>query len=149
MRILLLAAMAAVAVAGSAFAEGRDRFGANPFPVERGSALPPPEMSATAHAAPPEGAGAGGIDFGQWRSAEPAAYGQAFRFQLRDRFAGQERAAIKTDLERNGFACEEGERLQCRIEIMERQCAIDWYVVVERARPEPVAGFDTMCLGAR
>jgi len=32
---------------------------------------------------------------------------------------------------------------------MERQCAIDWYVVVERARAEPIAGHDVMCLGAR
>lgn len=148
MRTLLFAAMAAVAVAGSAFAEGRDSFGPNPFPVERGSALPPPGLTQTSQTAPPEGAGAGGIDFGQWRSAEPAAYSQTFRFQLRDRFAGQERGAIKTDLERNGFSCEDGERLQCRIEIMERQCALDWYVVYERATAEPIAGFDKMCLGA-
>jgi hypothetical protein len=149
MRTLLLAAMAAAAFAGHAFAEGRDAFGPNPFPVERGSALPPPPMAASAQTAPPEGAGAGGIDFGQWRSAEPAAYGQSFRFQLRDRFAGQNRAAIKADLERNGFACEDAERLDCRIEIMERQCAIDWYVVYERSSADPIAGFDKMCLGLR
>lgn len=149
MRILLLAALAALAIAGSAYAEGRDSFGPNPFPVERGSALPPPAMADSTQAAPPEGAGAGGIDFGQWRSAEPAAYGQSFRFQLRDRFAGQQRATIQADLERNGFACENGARLQCRIEIMERQCAVDWYVVYERAGAEPIAGFDKMCLGAR
>jgi hypothetical protein len=149
MRILLLAAMAAASVAGHAYAEGRDSFGPNPFPVERGSALPPPPVRESAQPAPPEGAGAGGIDFGQWRSAEPAGYGQSFRFQLRDRFAGQERAAIRADLERNGFICEDGARLDCRIEIMERQCAADWYVVYERASPEPIAGFDKLCLGAR
>jgi hypothetical protein len=32
---------------------------------------------------------------------------------------------------------------------MERQCAIDWYVVVERAGAQPIAGHDVMCLGAR
>jgi hypothetical protein len=32
---------------------------------------------------------------------------------------------------------------------MERQCAIDWYVVVERGRAPPIAGYDVMCLGAR
>lgn len=65
------------------------------------------------------------------------------------RFAGQNAAALKASLEANGFACEESGRLDCRIEIMERQCAYDWYVVLERGRAEPVAGFDQMCLGAR
>ena len=67
---------------------------------------------------------------------------------MRARYAGQSAVQIRTDLEANGFACEDGGRLDCRIEIMERECAHDWYVVVERGR-EPVAGFDVMCLGAR
>lgn len=32
---------------------------------------------------------------------------------------------------------------------MEQQCGIDWYVVIEPNNPQPIAGFDRMCLGAR
>lgn len=121
--------------------------GPSPFPVERGSA-PPPPTPAAGQSAPPEGVTAGGIDFGQWRNADPAVYAPAFQNQMRTRFAARSPAQIAADLEANGFACENGARLDCRIEIMERQCARDWYVVVERSS-EPVAGFDVMCLGAR
>jgi len=103
---------------------------------------------ASGQTAPPEGRAAGGLDFGQWRGADPAVYAPALQTQVRARYAGQSAAQIRTDLEANGFACEDGARLDCRIEIMERQCAHDWYVVVEPGR-EPVAGFDVMCLGAR
>lgn len=123
---------------------------ANPFPVERGSALPPPTAGAAGQTAPPEGAAPGGIDFGRWRQADPAAYAPALQTQLRQRYAGQSPAQIRADLEANGFACADtGGRSECRIEIMERQCAFDWYAVLERGRAEPVAGFDIMCLGAR
>lgn len=118
-----------------------------PFPVERGSALAPPDARAAAQGAPPEGAGPGGIEFGQWRAADPAQYAPAFQTQINTRYANQSNADIRADLERNGFACTDSGRLDCRIEIMERQCAVDWYVVVERG--QPVAGFDRMCLGAR
>ena len=64
------------------------------------------------------------------------------------RVAGQTAAQLQASLEANGFACENERRLDCRIEIMERQCAFDWYVVLERGEREPVAGFDQMCLGA-
>lgn len=147
MRFASLIFMAAL-VAACAGAGGGDSLAPLPFPVERGSALPPPAESA-GPAAPPEGVAAGGVDFAQWRSADPAAYTPAFEARIRQRYAGQGAAQIKSDLEANGFACEQGQRLDCRIEIMERQCAYDWYVVVEPARPEPVAGFDQMCLGAR
>lgn len=122
-----------------------------PFEVNRGSAIPPPAEAARAgQTAPPEGATAGGVDFGQWRSADPEIYGNGFQAQMRTRFAGRDRAAAKTDLEANGFRCAEGGgALQCRIEIMEAQCAKDWYVVFEQRSAEPVAGFDVMCLGAR
>jgi hypothetical protein len=149
MRIVICALAAALcACAGG----GADIAGAgqpNPFPVARGSALPPPAPSPGGHAAPPEGAAAAGVDFGQWRGADPATYGPAFQTQMRARYANQEVSYIRADLERNGFACEQSGRLECRIEIMERQCAIDWYVVVERNRAEPIAGHDVMCLGAR
>lgn len=142
--LLVIAALAACSTAAGGAGGGDAPL---PFPVERGSALPPPGEAAPAQSVPPEGAGPGGIDFGQWRNADPATYAPAFQTQIRTRFAGQDAAAIRADLERNGFTCGQSGRLDCRIEIMERQCAVDWYVVVERG--QPVAGFDRMCLGAR
>lgn len=145
--LIIIVALGACAGGGASGASGD--LAPLPFPVERGSALPPPQEGPRSTTAPPEGAGPGGIDFGQWRSADPATYAPAFQNQVRTRYASQEVAYIRADLERNGFACEESGRLDCRIEIMERQCAFDWYVVVERNRSAPVAGFDQMCLGAR
>jgi hypothetical protein len=120
------------------------------FANMRGQALPPPSQDATlGQTAPPEGAAPGGIDFGQWRAADPANYGPAFERQIRARAANKTTPQLQADLEANGFACaDRGGNLQCRIEIMERQCAHDWYVVLEAGRAEPVAGFDVMCLGA-
>lgn len=152
MRVLIFAALVALAACSTSGGEApRDQGpdGAFPFAVERGTALPPPTGSSTGQTAPPQGAGATGLDFGQWRGADPVTYAPAFQARVRERYAGRERAAIKSDLEANGFRCEDGERLDCRVEIMEQQCAVDWYVVLERNRAEPVAGFDRMCLGAR
>jgi hypothetical protein len=149
MRILAFVVMTWVlAACASGAAGGADGLAPLPFPIERGSALPPPAQAA-GQAAPPEGPGAGGLDFGRWRSVDPAVYVPAFQSQVGRRFAGQAEAQIEADLAANGFACENGQRLDCRIEIMERQCAYDWYVVLERGRSEPIAGFDVMCLGAR
>jgi hypothetical protein len=120
--------------------------GPSPFPVTRGEAPPPPPSAASGQSAPPEGAGPGGVDFGQWRGADPASYNPVFQAQMRARQAGRGEAQIRADLEANGFVCEQG-RLDCRIEIMERQCAFDWYVV--DAPTGLTAGFDIMCLGAR
>lgn len=156
MRVLLIATMAALAVcAGSmALAQPADTPPADessPFPVQRGTAPPPPavEGSGAGRTAPPEGLGAGGLDFGRWRGADPVTYMPAFQAQITRRYAGQQAGQIKTDLEANGFLCEDVQRLDCRIEIMERGCATDWYVVVERNRAAPVAGYEVMCLGAR
>lgn len=147
MRFLILAGLAALFA--YAPADGcADELGRLPFPVERGSAPPPPEPQAR-QSAPPEGEGAGGFAFGQWRSADPAAYAQSLQTQVDARYANQEAATIRRDLEANGFSCEDGQRLDCRIEIMEHSCAYDWYVVVERGRRAPIAGFDQVCLGAR
>lgn len=144
MRFVQAAAVAAfLCVAGAALAQQ-----AAPFPPPKGTAMPPPAPSAT-QSAPPEGAGPHGIDFGQWRGADPASYEPAFRTQIRARYANQEVSYIRTDLEANGFVCEDATRLDCRIEIMEQQCAIDWYVVLERGQAIPIAGFERMCLGAR
>ncbi|PZO50964.1 MAG: hypothetical protein DCF16_12230 [Alphaproteobacteria bacterium] len=145
--LIVIAALAACSTAG--VTGGGDGLAPLPFPVERGSALPPPDEAARGQTAPLQGARPGGIDFGQWRAADPATYAPSFQAQIRTRYAGQSNDAIRADLERNGFACEEGGRLECRIEIMENQCAVDWYVVLERNGAEPVAGFDRMCLGAR
>lgn len=149
MRIFIVAALAALAACASGGAQIADDE-VNPFPVARGSALPPPAPGAGSQsAAPPEGAGPAGLDFGQWRGADPAVYAPAFQNRVRARYADRDIAYIRSDLEQNGFACEQSGRLECRIEIMERQCAIDWYVVVERAGAQAIAGHDVMCLGAR
>lgn len=147
MRVVVIAmvALLGACASGGGDPNGVDA-GSSPFPVQRGAALPPPE--AAARNAPPEGAAPGGIDFGQWRSADPAVYAPAFQAQVRERFAGQNVVQLRASLEANGFACEDERRLDCRIEIMERQCAIDWYVVLERGEREAVAGFERMCLGA-
>ncbi len=147
MRFWTIAAIAALASCGTGALEADS--GLSPFPVERGAAPPPPVASGPDQGAPPEGRAPGGVDFGQWRRADPAAYTPDFQAQMRTRQAGRGQAQIRADLEANGFACEDGQRLDCRIEIMERQCAFDWYVVMESARPELIAGFDIMCLGAR
>ncbi|HYD86984.1 MAG TPA: hypothetical protein VEA80_05895 [Vitreimonas sp.] len=144
--VIAAAALAACAAGGS---EPDVASGPSPFPVERGTA-PPPPMSSASQTPPPEGRLQAGVDFGQWRSADPAAYAPAFQAQMRERFsAGQDAAQIRADLEANGFACHDAQRLDCRIEIMERDCAYDWYVVLDRGREALVAGFDKMCLGAR
>jgi hypothetical protein len=147
MRTLIFAAAVLVAACASGGGEPAASGAASPFPVERGGALPPPH--AQSQSAPPEGPAGGGLDFGRWRQADPAHYGPQFQTQVRQRFAGQNSAQLRASLEANGFACEDERRLDCRIEIMERQCAFDWYVVLERGEREPVAGFDQMCLGAR
>ncbi|GAM98549.1 hypothetical protein U91I_02184 [alpha proteobacterium U9-1i] len=120
----------------------------NPFPVARGSAIAPPGSAAAGRGAPPEGR-AGAVDFGQWRSADPVAYASAWQSQMQT-LVGADRAGARSALQQSGFACEgTGERLDCRIEIMDNQCAYDWYVVAEAGRRDPAAGFDKMCLGAR
>ena len=141
-RAIMIGAALALAAIGSAAAQ---------FPAPRGTAPPPPAEAASNQEAPPQGAGPGGIDFGQWRGGEPTAYGRQLQTQLRARYAGQAPAQIKADLEANGFACADQANglLQCRIEIMDGPCALDWYAVVERPRAEPIVGFDRMCLGAR
>lgn len=146
MRVLVIALVAALSACATGGGDPEVETGPSPFPVQRGTALPPP--TATSTAAPPEGVAGGGLDFGQWRQANPAVYGPAFQSQVRQRFAGQNTTQLRASLEANGFRCEDERRLDCRIEIMERQCAFDWYVVLERGEREPVAGFDQMCLGA-
>lgn len=146
MRVAAIVLMALVSACANAGADPEQASGASPFPAQRGTALPPPAQARAAP--PPEGVAPGGVDFGQWRQADPAVYAPAFQTQIRQRFAGQTSGQLRASLEANGFRCEDERRLDCRIEIMERQCAFDWYVVLERGEREPVAGFDLMCLGA-
>lgn len=146
MRVMVIALVALLGACATGGGGDEPASSPSPFPVQRGQALPPPDEPT--RSAPPEGAARGGIDFGNWRQADPATYAPAFQNQIRQRFAGQNATELKASLEANGFACENERRLDCRIEIMERQCAFDWYVVLERGEREPVAGFDQMCLGA-
>ena len=104
MRILVLAVVAALAACAVGGGDPDVDAGPSPFPVERGTAPPPPQESAR-QSAPPEGARPGGIDFGQWRQADPAVYGPAFQNQVRQRYSGRSTAQIRADLEANGFAC--------------------------------------------
>ncbi len=115
------------------------------FEVNRGSAPRPPADAAAQGRAPAEGVSQGGIDFGQWRSAEPEAYGAAFQSQMRARFAGKTATEARSDLTANGFTCSDQAIMQCRIEIADAGCAKDWYVVFEPRRSEPFAGFDAIC----
>jgi hypothetical protein len=147
MKKLVLAAVLAVAAPAMAPAMAQD-LGPNPFPVERGSALPPPEPG-SGQAAPPEGRAAGGLDFGAWRSEENTQSNRAFQSAIAARAGGKSAAELRADLEANGFACISEGRLDCRIEIVENGCAFDWYVVMEPNRPAPVAGFDRLCLRQR
>jgi hypothetical protein len=149
MRLAGLILAAALAACASGASGGDANLGPSPFPVERGSALPPPASESRGQTAPPEGRASGGIDFSRWRQADPEAYAASFRAQIVARYASMAPAQIRQDLEANGFRCADDGSPNCRIEIMERECAFDWYVVYEASRAEPVVGFDVMCLGAR
>lgn len=147
MRMMMLSVAAAFLLAPAAYAQFGDD---NPFPVARGSALPPPAEARGGAEPPPEGVGVGGIDFGRWRQAEAVAYGRQFQVQLRERFAARDEAQTRADLEANGFSCDlqEGRRLHCRLETAEGPCAFDWYAVVEQPGAPVIAGFDRICLPA-
>ncbi|HVY84993.1 MAG TPA: hypothetical protein VG943_07660 [Caulobacterales bacterium] len=148
MRVALLALAAGLTAASLAFAADDPAPSPSPFPVQRGTAPPPPAEGGS-QAAPPEGVASGGIDFGQWRSADPRPYEQSFARQIRQRLAGKGRADAKSDLEANGFSCEDAARLDCRIEITDHHCGFDWYVVLEQNTAEPVAGYEVTCTGTR
>ena len=147
MRILIFAAIAALAACamGGGAASDAPALGPSPFPVQRGAAPPPPAASAAGQHAPPEGQGPGGIDFGQWRRAETAAYSAAFQSQITTREQGRAGPQVRADLEANGFACEDAARLDCRIEISEQLCTYGWYVVVEAGHATPAAGLEKSC----
>lgn len=147
MRTLLVTAAAMAMLLYGAAPALAQHSAPSPFPVQRGTAPPPPQPRAPTQAAPPQGVAAGGVDFGQWRSAEATAYDAAFRTQIAARLGGKDAPAVQADLQANGFACEQGTRLDCRIEITEGGCLLDWYVVVDEAGVHP--GYEKTCTGAQ
>ncbi|MET0183610.1 MAG: hypothetical protein ABW199_12070 [Caulobacterales bacterium] len=150
MKSILMGLALAACAATAAFAQASAPGSATPFRIQRGTAIAPPGVAVnTGQTAPPEGVGPGGINFAQWKSADPSLYGPAFEAQMRQRYSARTAADARADLEANGFSCAQSTVMQCRIEIMDQGCAKDWYVVFEPRRSEPVAGFDSMCLGAR
>ncbi|MBS0386326.1 MAG: hypothetical protein JSS00_13375 [Proteobacteria bacterium] len=151
MRTLLLSSAAAALSCGVAFATAIDNPPPptrSPFPVQRGTAPPPPALGPSTQTPPPEGQAPGGIDFGLWRGAESAPYSLNFSNLIAAREQGRDAPQVRADLEANGFACEDAMRLDCRIEIREQACSYEWYVVVEAGRAAPVAAFEKSC-GAR
>jgi hypothetical protein len=93
---------------------------------------------------PPQGvAREGGIDFGQWRTAEPGALGTQFSQQVSERYlVFPSLAAAREDLEANGFGCIAGSQrvegrpvpdLECRRDVLERRCTWHWIVEVDDA----------------
>jgi hypothetical protein len=148
MRAVLLGLAALAASCGVAFATAIDNPpppARSPFPVQRGTAPPPPTASLGQQTAPPEGQTTGGLDFGLWRGAEEAPYSANFARQILAREQGRDAPQVRADLEANGFACEDATRLDCRIEISEQPCSYEWYVVVEAGRAGPIAAFEKSC----
>ncbi len=122
------------------------------FQRDHGKVAPPEAVGAGAGAAPPEGVAAGGLDFGKWRGANVAGYGEALRARIGARIDGKPLSAARADLEANGFACAEARErapeapaLECRIAITERSCAIEWWAVREEPAAPVKAGYDVMC----
>jgi hypothetical protein len=113
-----------------------------------------PTAAASGAAAPPEGIGPGGLDFGLWRSANVGGYAESLEAKLRARLAGKSLAASRSDLEANGFACLEPRdrpgatrvpSLECRLAVTENRCAREWWAVIESPGEAPKAGYDVMC----
>jgi hypothetical protein len=113
-----------------------------------------PTASAMAAAAPPEGVGPGGLDFGRWRGANVAGYGESLEARLRARLAGKPVSAARADLEANGFACLEARErpgaarvpaLECRLAAVDGGCEREWWAVIEEPLAPVKAGYDAMC----
>jgi hypothetical protein len=143
---MLAAAVAALSLMGAAHAQE------GIFQRDHGKVAPPDAVSGPAQGAPPEGVATGGLDFGPWRGASPAAYGAAFQRRVGARIDGKPMSVARADLEANGFSCTEARErgpgapaLDCRLAITERNCAIEWWVVREDAGAPAKAGHDVMC----
>lgn len=139
-----------LALTGAAFAQTS---GENPFQKNRGTA-PAPAVAASepATAAPPEGVGAGGLDFGSWRGANAQAYGPSFERRVQTHVAGKSVSGVRAALQSDGFTCVEarerggaGPALECRIAARDGACGVEWWTVVEDPVAPPKAGWDRMC----
>ncbi|MBL8560055.1 MAG: hypothetical protein JNM47_15125 [Hyphomonadaceae bacterium] len=137
-------------VSGAAFAQTS---GENPFQKNRGTA-PAPTVAAAEQvtAAPPEGAGSGGLDFGAWRGASAQSYGPSFERRVQAHVTGKPVSAIRTALQADGFTCIEarerggvGPALECRLAARDGACGVEWWSVVEDPLAPPKAGWDRMC----
>jgi len=146
-----LAGLAAVlALTGAAFAQTT---GESPFQKNRGTA-PAPAVAASepSVAAPPEGAGPGGLDFGSWRGANAEAYGPSFERRVVAHVAGKPLSGVRAALQSDGFSCVEarerggaGPALECRIAARDGACGVEWWTVLEEPMAAPKAGWDRMC----
>jgi hypothetical protein len=115
----------------------------------------------TASGDPPQGVGReGGIDYGQWRTAEPGALGTKFSQQVSERYlVFPSVAAAREDLEANGFGCIAGNQrvegravpdLECRRDVLERRCTWHWIVEVDDATKgisEARGRYEVNCVG--
>lgn len=149
MRQIVLGLSVAVLFAGAAFAQT----GENPFQKSKGTA-PAPVMQAAPSAtpAPPEGVGAGGLDFGAWKNASAAAYGPSFERRVRAHVEGKPVSGVRAALQADGFTCVDpsqrggaGPALECRIVVRDNGCGVEWWAVVEDPAQPPKAGWDKMC----
>lgn len=150
MRQIVLGLAAALIVAGAAFAQSPAD---NPLLKARGTAIAPSGQTAIAPAAaPPEGVGAGGLDFGAWKGADAAAYGPSFERRVRAHVQGKPVSGVRAALQSDGFQCVEpkdrggaGPALDCRIAVRDGACGVEWWAVVEDPLQPPKAGYDRMC----
>jgi hypothetical protein len=150
LRKTIVGLTAVVALTGAAFAQTG---GESPFQKSRGTAPAPASVSATPSvAAPPEGAGPGGLDFGSWRGANAQAYGPSFERRVQGHVAGKPLSAVRATLQADGFSCTEagdrggaGPALECRIAARDGACSVEWWTVLEEPMTPPKAGWDRMC----
>ncbi len=123
------------------------------FQRDHGKVEAPVALERPAGAAPPEGVGPGGLDFGAWRGTNPAAYGESLQAKLRAREGGKSPAAVRADLTANGFTCLDASQrgggraptLECRLATEDRSCAVEWWAVLEDPAAAIKAGYDRMC----
>lgn len=149
-RTSLAGLVAVLALTGAAFAQTT---GESPFQKNRGTAPAPAGLAAaTSVAAPPEGAGPGGLDFGSWRGANAQAYGPSFERRVQAHVAGKSLSDVRSTLQSDGFSCSEardrggsGPALECRIAARDGACGVEWWTVLEEPMAPPKAGWDRMC----
>ncbi|MBU6372351.1 MAG: hypothetical protein KJS97_06435 [Alphaproteobacteria bacterium] len=113
------------------------------------TALAPPAPARDPEA-PPEGKGAGGLDFGPWRSRAPQITAGAFTAEVgRLAAAGDLRGALGA----NGFSCFDPARpgiaVVCVRSALEGACGYDWTVEIPVGAATPRARYEAHCLQPR